>query len=156
MFSFTNFLKISLLAFVVPGLQAETDPLVCRLTKSAGTSLDLCEASGCFWLEAKEQDGTDTGRCYQCSQQGTQAGCEATGVCLWIPGRAALGGSDCTICAGRSEEDCEANGCFWNLPGFENVCSKCPGHTDPDSCSAAGCFWRKVQGVENVSSVVVL
>ena len=114
-----------------------------------GNDIDICSEYGCFWLLAKEQDGTETGRCYRCSQQTTQAGCEGTGVCIWIEGRKELGGSDCTICAGRTQQDCESTGfCFWDLEGFEGVCSKCPGHTDKDSCSTAGCFWRRVKGVE--------
>jgi hypothetical protein len=115
-----------------------------------GDNVDLCSENGCFWLEAKEQDGTDTGRCYRCSQQASESGCVGTGDCLWIDGRKELGGSDCTICAGREQQDCESStsSCFWNLPGYEGVCSKCPGHTDSDSCSNAGCFWRKIQGVE--------
>jgi len=99
----------------------------------------VCEFDSCLWLEALEQNGTETGRCYQCSTQTTQDACEATGICLWIDGRDELGGSDCTLCAGRNQQECEATGyCFWDVEGFENVCSKCPGYTDSESCSAGG------------------
>jgi hypothetical protein len=54
----------------------------------------LCDSNNCFWIAATEQDGTDTGRCYQCSQQQTQEDCLFTNICFWLEGRDELGGSD--------------------------------------------------------------
>jgi len=109
----------------------------------------LCSSDNCFWIAATEQDGTDTGRCYQCSQQQSRNGCASTNICFWLQGRDELGGKDCTLCAGRNQEDCESTSyCFWDLEGYEGVCTKCPGYTDSNSCAAAGCFWRNIKGVD--------
>jgi hypothetical protein len=54
----------------------------------------LCDSNDCFWIDAKEQDGTKTGRCYQCSQQQTQEECTFTNICFWLEGRDELGGKD--------------------------------------------------------------
>ena len=108
----------------------------------ASNNVTLCLEASCDWLPALEQDGIETGRCYPCSPQTTQARCEGTGICFWMDGRKELGGSDCTVCAGRTQEDCQDTGyCFWNLEeGVEGVCSKCPGYIDKDSCSNAGMY----------------
>lgn len=101
----------------------------------------ICLLNSCLWLDALEQDGTQMGRCYQCSFKNDQASCEATGICFWTDGRDELGGSDCTLCAGRTQQDCEATGyCFWDVEGFENKCSKCPGHMDEASCLGGGAW----------------
>jgi hypothetical protein len=54
----------------------------------------LCDSNDCFWIAATEQDGTETGRCYQCSQQQTQEDCTFTNICFWLEGRDELGGKD--------------------------------------------------------------
>jgi hypothetical protein len=54
----------------------------------------LCDSNNCFWIAATEQDGTATGRCYQCSQQQSQEDCLFTNVCFWVEGRDELGGID--------------------------------------------------------------
>jgi recombinational DNA repair ATPase RecF len=54
----------------------------------------LCDSNDCFWIAATEQDGTETGRCYQCSQQQTQEDCTFTNICIWFKGRNELGGKD--------------------------------------------------------------
>ena len=110
-----------------------------RFTRQSDADQELCTQFNCYWLSAMEQNGDETGRCYQCSQQASREGCEGTGICIWIEGRDELGGSDCTLCAGRNQTDCEDTGyCFWDVEGFEGVCSKCPGYTDAESCSAGG------------------
>lgn len=134
------FLSLTMSAGTTAGQQDLSCTTFTRSTVAAEADIEsVCQFNSCLWLEALEQNGTETGRCYQCSQQSTRQGCQATGICFWTEGRDELGGSDCTLCAGRTEQDCLSVGyCFWDVEGFENLCSKCPGYMDRESCSAGG------------------
>jgi len=63
---------------------------------------------------------------YQCIKHESEQACLSSGYCLWIDGRGEVGSSDCTLCAGRTEDDCKNTGgsmsLHWDMEGFEGAC----------------------------------
>jgi hypothetical protein len=71
----TMLLEVFLLLFIGSSTAAQQGCTVELADKRALDAETLCDSNNCFWIAATEQDGTETGRCYQCSQQQTQEDC---------------------------------------------------------------------------------
>eukprot|EP00164_Ancoracysta_twista_P002190 GFYU01002890.1.p1 GENE.GFYU01002890.1~~GFYU01002890.1.p1 ORF type:complete len:252 (-),score=16.93 GFYU01002890.1:122-877(-) len=122
----------------------ETEPVIpsCSVYNDE-ISCTTSTAPKCKWFVGQNSDGTTAGRCtFQCALLTTEEACRGSQRCYWQAGRSASGGSDCTLCLGRSESSCRAaKSCFWDVPGYAGQCVKCPGHLNKEDCEAHGCWW---------------